>query len=649
MIPVRSLLGLSGLPSHRTSATEWLQRNGVSTTLMKGKGGAVECVNLSDLPEPVRVAYATRQIEGAGLPIGTYDETAHAAFATMPPAMRAEAERKAEIARFLMTAGQGLTGRQRLAMVRAKFGEEGTSKASLTRIQKRVKGVDPINYAPALLDGYPLHGAPRTEVSKAAFAYFMTTIRDAGPQFPLKQAWRDVRDLAPQMGWRWPSYETIFRRWKELPAAQKLHARLGHQETVKALGMPSLRDKTSISPLEWVSLDGRTKDFWVRMPDGKVRRLTFLALVDCASNAVLDWGLGESENARSTVRLIKRACQTYGIFDRLYTDNGSAFSGHLVAGGAVHKFRNSASAIALDVVRPLGICHHLGINLHFALPGNGQAKAAERSFATLSRVIDDRPEFAGAHTGHAPGAAPDASVVPVDLELAKAVIAREVLRHNAESGRRGQGARGRSYQEILMSGLATRVRRQPTARQLYLAGLIYTPVSVDRWGRVQVDNWTYGQPDTQEDLIPYHKSGAQVLLGRDPDDFSAPALAWNAENRLICEGIKPVKRGAYGSVDGVRDAQRNRKSAREASNRAAEANNYVAEAEFKAAMAAIPMPEPDLPTDAPLVAGRFGASLQTRRKPKPASEQVSEIPAEFRRTMDAHLADIEAERKPKLA
>lgn len=640
---VADIAGLPGVPNTCRGVRDWLKRLSIPV-LQDGKRFTF---NLSDLPEPVRIAHATRQIESAGLPIGSYDEAAHAAFATMPPTMRAKAERTAEIARFLMTVGQGLTGRQRLAMVRAKFGEEGTSEASLTRIQKRVKGVDPINYAPALLDGHQLHGAPRTDVSEAAFSYFMTTIRDAGPQFPLKQAWRDVRDLAPQMGWRWPSYETIFRRWKELPAAQRLHARLGHRETVKALGMPALRDKTSISPLEWVSLDGRTKDFWVKMPDGKFRRLTFLALVDCASNAILDWELAESENARSTVRLIKRACQTYGIFDRLYPDNGSAFAGHLVAGGAVHKFRNAKST--MDAVRPLGICHHLGIKLHFALPANGQAKAAERSFATLSRVIDDRPEFAGAHTGHAPGAAPDASVVPVDLELAKAVIAREVHRHNAEAGRRGQGARGRSYQEILMSGLATRIRRQPTARQLYLAGLIYTPVSVDRWGQVKVDDWTYGQPDTQEDLIDYHKSKAQILLGRDPDDFSAPALAWNADNRLICEGIKPVKRGAYGSVDGIRDAQRNRKAAREASNRAAEANNYMADAKFKAAMAAIPTPEPDLPTDAPLVAGRFGGSLQTRRKPKPDAEQSTVITAEMRRNMDAHLADIEAGRKPKLA
>lgn len=130
-----------------------------------------------------------------------------------------------------------------------------------------------------------------------------------------------------------------------------------------------------------------------------------LALVDVASNKVLDFTLTKSENATDTVKLIRRTCKTYGIFDRLYTDNGSAFAGHLVAGGNVHKFRNSGSKVA--GVKPLGICYHLGIDLHFALPGNGQAKIAERAFATLSRVIDDRPEFKGAHAGHAPGAAPD--------------------------------------------------------------------------------------------------------------------------------------------------------------------------------------------------------------------------------------------------
>ena len=110
----------------------------------------------------------------------------------------------------------------------------------------------------------------------------------------------------------------------------------------------------------------------------------------------------------------------------------------------------------------------------------------------LARAIDDRPEFKGAHAGHAPGA----GVVPVGPDVAKAIIAREVHRRNAEAGRRGQGMKGRSYRCAFQSGLALRVRRQPTARQIYLAGLIYTPVKVDRWGRVQVATWTFGRPQS---------------------------------------------------------------------------------------------------------------------------------------------------------
>jgi len=182
-----------------------------------------------------------------------------------------------------------------------------------------------------------------------------------------------------------------------------------------------------------------------------------------------------------------------------------------------------------------------------------------------------------------------------------------------------------------------------------LAGLIYTPVAVDRWGRVQVDGWTYGQPETQEDLLPYHKSGQAILLGRDPDDFSAPALAWNEDNRLICEGIMPVTRGAYGSVDGVRDAARNRSHARKAVKAAAEANRYMKNEEFAAAMAAIPTPEPFTPAPDAVVAGRFGGTLMRKRQADPRPEAAFEVPAEYLRTLDAHLADIAAGREPKLA
>ncbi|WP_425466775.1 transposase domain-containing protein [Pararhodobacter zhoushanensis] len=98
-----------------------------------------------------------------------------------------------------------------------------------------------------------------------------------------------------------------------------------------------------------------------------------------------------------------------------------------------------------------GICKFMGIRLHFALPSGpdhsgGKSKIAERVFATLSRALDGRPEFKGAYAGHKPGARAAGSVRPVERAEALRIIDREVRRYNGKTGRRSQGANGRSYE-----------------------------------------------------------------------------------------------------------------------------------------------------------------------------------------------------------
>lgn len=640
-VRVRHLCGVGSIPSGRTNAAKWLWRQGVSTALEPSEGGPCETIALSDLPEPERLAFLRQELDGMDLPAGEYDDDAHRQLGQASPSRRARAERRAGIARMLVALRvRGVKEGERFALVRERFGVEGTSNASLKRLQRAVQGVDPINFAPVLLDDYKAP-AKRAEMSDEAWRFFMTMIRDAAPDWPLKEAWRRVRDAGRPMGWAVPSYPTFYRRWKELSEAQRLQARRGNGETAKRLSIPAHRDKTSILSLEWVSLDGRTLDFWVDWGDGKAARPVMLALVDVASNVVLDWELGPSENAVGTVRLIKRVCERHGIFDRLYTDNGSAFAGHLVAGGAAHRFRNGKA----KGVQPMGICQIMGIKLRFALPKNAQAKIAERTFAALSRAVDDGPEFRNAHAGHAPGASPSPKVIPVPVETAKAVLTREIARHNRESGRRSQGARGRSYEQVFRDGIEVRAQegrptRRPTAQQLYLAGLIWKPVAVDRFGRVAVNGWLYGGPDTQDALLRFHGTGKRILLGRDPDDFSAPAMAYDEDGVFICRDIEPVKPGVYGSVDSIRDAARNRKAARAAVSAAEVANDYLdneAYAEALAALNAATMPEDTPPAPVQkVVGGRFGTPLRSKA---PRADQEKEIiPAEFLQNMDTELA-----------
>ncbi|ARE38356.1 Transposase [Rhodovulum sp. P5] len=562
------------------------------------------------------------------------------------PSRRDRAERKAAMARVLVSlADQGVNWPDRQRLMAERFPDEAVSKPSLKRLLAAVEGVDPINYAPTLLDGHK-GGMVTAEMSEDAWRFFMTEIREAAPEWPLKSAWSKVRDTAPEMGWDWPSWPTVWRRWNALDEAQKLDARLGKEATIKHLTQPALRDKTTIGPLEWVSLDGRTLDFWVDWGDGRAVRPVMLVLVDVASNYILDFELAQHENAASTVRLIKRVCERYGIFDRLYTDNGSAFAGHLVAGGNVHRFRNGGRK--REGVQPLGICYHLGIKLHFALPRNAKAKIAERTFAALSRAVDDGPEFAGAHEGHKPGSSPSPKVVPVPVAKAEAVLRREVARHNRENGRRSQGANGRSYEQVFNDGLDARIMRKATARQLYLSGLIYTDVAVDRHGRSTVGHWTYGGAGTQQVLLPFHRKRERILLGRDPDDFSAPAIAFEANCDIICEGIEPVKRGAYDSVDGVRDAKRNDKAAKAAQAAAEAANNYLTDQERQAAWAAFEAAcaAEDAPPEPPeaVVAGRFGAPLRETAAPAEADEETDEL-KEFHAGLDALIA---AKKKARL-
>ncbi|WP_165971728.1 DNA-binding domain-containing protein [Meridianimarinicoccus aquatilis] len=277
-------------------------------------------MRLSDLPEPERRAFLDQHIAERGLPAGDYDDAAHAAFLAAPAAKREKAERKADIARYLLSIKDHAGWPDRVALVRAKFGTAGTSKDNLKLLLRQVKGLDPINFAPALL--------PKTRntnrakpIAREAWSFFMTTISRAGPDFPLAQAYRDVRDVAKVRGWAWPSYPTVFRRWDALPHAQKLEARFGRDRAAKLLAQPVHRDKTTLAPLEILSLDGRTLDFWTDCGDGRAVRLTMLALVDVASNVVAGWRLCQSENASDTARLIRDTCEAFGIFDTLYTDN----------------------------------------------------------------------------------------------------------------------------------------------------------------------------------------------------------------------------------------------------------------------------------------------------------------------------------------
>lgn len=301
-VRVTSILGIGQIPSDRRAAGAFLKRHCIDLYCHKGDGRCTEYVALSSLPADIRHAYFIRECEYLRIDPGERDEDAHARLRAASPGARERAEMKAQIVLTLVKAKQtGAKEAESFAIVREKFPEERTSTSSLRRYLRAVKGVDPINFAPTLLDDYK-PTAKRAKIHPDDWRLFLSIITHAAEDFPLTAAYRDVRDLAAKDRRKVPSLATFQRRWKALPVPQQLVARHGREKAVDHLTQPDHRDKQSLRPMQIVSLDGRIQDFWVDWGNGRAVRPVMIALVDVASNYVLGFELAQSENANATVR-----------------------------------------------------------------------------------------------------------------------------------------------------------------------------------------------------------------------------------------------------------------------------------------------------------------------------------------------------------
>ena len=125
-LSVTDLLGIPGLPTSKRGIQKWLKVQDLPLAI----DGQRFTFALSDLPPEVRRAVIERDIAAAGLPLGTYDEAAHQDLAQATPKMREVAERKAAIARDLMTLGAGVTWAEKVAILRGRHGCERSTVIS---------------------------------------------------------------------------------------------------------------------------------------------------------------------------------------------------------------------------------------------------------------------------------------------------------------------------------------------------------------------------------------------------------------------------------------------------------------------------------------------------------------------------------------
>ena len=138
-------------------------------------------------------------------------------------------------------------------MVAQNFRPEGASKPHLKRLLRAVEGVGPINFAPALLPGHK-GSQSAADMSPEAWGFFHDHGARCRRGFPAVAGVARCARRVYQAGLAMAVAGDSLAALEAPQPAQQHHARRGRVEITTTLAQPAMRDKTTISALEWVSL-----------------------------------------------------------------------------------------------------------------------------------------------------------------------------------------------------------------------------------------------------------------------------------------------------------------------------------------------------------------------------------------------------------
>ncbi|MFZ7089842.1 transposase domain-containing protein [Primorskyibacter sp. 2E233] len=418
------------------------------------------------------------------------------------------------------------------------------------------EGIDPANWAPALQPGW-CGGSEPDPVSPAAWEMLCSCVYFGGKngtRLPLKEAYHLVAGIAADKGWDWPELHTIRRRWTAMNPIERLAIELGEERAEAMLRLS--QTQTARHMLANDLWDGDGREFKVRCiwPDGYVGCPVVVALVDRASRKKVGFAVGKSENADVTEAAVTVACETNGRPIKIRFDNGGAFNSKRIAGGK-HPFFKRKQMKNPDWKVP-GVLSILQIELANTGIAAKKSNLQENVWSHL-RKVDNHPLF---YRAQRPG--PNDPEVgqgaPVPIDLFEKVLAKAVADLNAATDNRVKDLRkGESRAMAFERLLKDRPARVVTPLMKRRLGMVWKPKTVQPDGRIRFDKGFFGDATTQGVMLNF--VGKQVLVGFNPNDFTAPAMVctWEGSDepgRLLLETLPNVEETAHGSEEGRRAA-----------------------------------------------------------------------------------------------
>lgn len=480
----------------------------------------------------------------------------------------------------------------------------GVDRATLYRWHARIDGKPRADWLPLLAPDYKGTGPKPADCSEDAWRFFLSYVEKASARSPLTKAFRETAEMATLEGWQWPSWPTVWRRWRDLDAGTKALIRSGPKAFDKTIPAQQ-RSVAHLGAMEIVNLDGRMADVFVEWEVRTIGRPITINIQDVYSRKMLGWRISKTEDSDTTKAVMLDVIDSYGQFDALRTDNGRAFTSHKIAGGAKHRFRRKKS-----LLESTGILAALSIELGFALPGRGGSKPIERGYRDVATDIDTNPEFKLGYCGHKPDAKPeDFKGGAVPIATFRRVYDRELHAHNAREGRRTEMTNGKlSFDQVFAESYAKRPRRMLTAAQrrfCMLDGVVLKP-NKDT-GALVSNGFRYWAQEHQNTLLKHRNSGVLVMF--DPRDRSLPVMVLDRDGRMIVDSLACEAKGKFNSSEDGRQFNRGKAQLKKARSKEIKAINLMTDAELnnqrKRMHDARPTPEPPA-GDATVIEPVFG-------------------------------------------
>jgi hypothetical protein len=615
-------LGLPGLPSTKRGVQGVADREGwadqTSDTVgplartRKGRGGGME-FHASVLPEAARVRLAA----GSAAPRETLDrEAMWARWEQLPAGLKETARSRLavidEVER-LMRGGLGkdaaiktvvaqLTREERLG------GEKAPGCSVVYDWFRAIHGAATADRAAYLAPNYQGRRADRGACSGDAWEFYKGDyLRPSRPTHA--SCYGRLQRLANDRGWSLPSAKTLQRRLEaEVPAPVQFLLRYGEEALDHSF--PHLeRDRSGITPMRVLNLDGHTWDVRVLWPDGTISRPHGLAVQDIASGKMLALRHDMTLNHHLVRLALGDTFRDYGLPDIILMDNGRENAAQAISGGQRRlrwgKTPEEESA---------GLLKTLGVKAIAVTAYRGQAKPIERAFRNFAHDLAKSPEFEGAYTGHNPVSKPDNyGERAIPLAEFEAIVQRELAHYNARAGRRGQNMHGRSFDQVFAEGVQRANVRQLTPVQLRMCLLASKLVTMDpRSGAVTVEGHRYWSPELGD------LKRQQVTVRFDPEAMDRPAYVYDKEGRFLAEAA----RLQAGSFDRASDARGHMKALRDhkrAKRDLARSIVKLTPRDLAAQLAGPPLPEAPAPADDKVITLDFTIPRTAEQLGQPAA------------------------------